>query len=418
MSMYTALSGISAAQHDIATTSHNIANVATNGYKSSRAEFADMFSSSPLAVARTATGSGVQVAGSSQSFTQGNLTSTGSVLDLAIEGSGFFAVRSTVGQSTETQYTRAGAFHRDVNGTVVNAAGAALIGMPVAQDGSPLSNNPDDGFEIVVPALRGEPVATTEIGVGASFPEDATAIGQQSAVPPTATFSPDDPTSYAYSTPVTVMSEDGTPLNVQVYFIKNKNSDFADPSSSWEAKLVMDGNVLNSTAPATINFNMAGQPDAVNLGSFDILGNAVQLDLGKSVVAKEPFRIQTASNNGVSPASLYSLNVDATGTVYGTYSNGESVAIAKVFLADFPNAQGLRQVGGTALTMTPQSGQPILGIPGSTGFGLLRSGALERSNVDLTAELVNLITAQRNYQASAKAMETSSSLSQTILNMR
>lgn len=418
MSMYTALSGISAAQHDITTTSHNIANVSTTGFKSSRAEFADLFSTSPLTVSRTATGSGVQVSGTSQSFSQGNVTSTGNGLDLAIEGAGFFAIQTEVGQSVETQYTRAGAFHRDVDGRIINAGGSALLGWPVAQDGSPLSNNPADGFEIIVPALKGSPTATTEVGVGANFPSDSAMIGQQSAVPPTSEFSVTDPTSYAFTSPVTVMSEDGTPLNVQVYFMKTKNADFEDPSTAWEARLVMDGNVLASDQPSAISFNMAGEPEDVQVGVFEIHGNPVRLNLGRSVVEDQPFRVLTATNDGVSPSSLYALDIDATGTVYGTYSDGESVAIAKIFLADFPNPNGLRQMGGTALALTPQSGKPILGMPSQTGFGLLRSGALERSNVELTAELVNLITAQRNYQASAKAMETASSLSQTILNMR
>lgn len=132
MSMYTALSGINAAQTDIAATSHNIANVATTGFKSSRAEFADIFSSSPMSVSRTAVGAGVQVARTAQQFTQGNVSATGNVLDLAIEGSGFFAIRTAVGNSTETQYTRAGAFSRDATGTIVNAGGSAILGWPVS----------------------------------------------------------------------------------------------------------------------------------------------------------------------------------------------------------------------------------------------------------------------------------------------
>lgn len=418
MSMYTALSGISAAQTDIAATSHNIANVATTGFKSSRAEFADIYSSSPMAVSRTSVGSGVQVSRTTQNFNQGNVTATGNVLDLAIEGAGFFAIRTAVGNSTETQYTRAGAFSRSVDGTIVNAAGSALLGWPVAQDGSPLSTDPADGFPIVVPPTRGAPVPTSAMMLGVNLPAAEEMIGEQGAVPPTVAFSPDDPASYAFTTPMTILSAEGQPLNVKAYFIKVDNADLADPSTTWEARLTLDGNVLPAAPAATVQFNMAGFPETVTEGSFDILGRPVSLNLGQSRVTDKAFRVETATHNGAVPAALYSLEIDASGTVYGSYSNGETVAVAKIFLANFPNPQGMRQIGATALALTPQSGQPLLGSPGETGFGLMRSGALERSNVELTQELVNLITAQRNYQASAKAMETSSSLSQTIINMR
>lgn len=420
MSMYTALSGISAAQTDIAATSHNIANVATTGFKSSRAEFADIYSSSPMAVSRTSVGSGVQVSRTTQNFNQGNVTATGNVLDLAIEGAGFFAIRTAVGNSTETQYTRSGAFSRSVDGTIVNAAGSALLGWPVAQDGSPLSTDPNDGFPIVVPPTRGAPVPTGAITLGVNLPASEEMIGVQGAVPPTAPFSPDDPTSYAFSTPMTILSDDGAPLNVKAYFIKTGNPDptAAEPVTTWEARLTLDGNVLPAAPAATVQFDMSGFPETTTEGSFTILGREVTLDFSASRITEKAFRVETAQHDGAVPPALYSLEIDAAGTVYGTYSDGETVGLAKIFLANFPNPQGLRQMGATALALTPQSGQPLLGSPGETGFGLMRSGALERSNVELTQELVNLITAQRNYQASAKAMETSSSLSQTIINMR
>ena len=418
MSMYTALSGITAAQADIATTSHNIANVATMGFKSSRAEFADIFSSSPLSVARTAVGSGVQMSRTQQSFTQGNVTATGNVLDLAIEGAGFFAIRTAVGNTTETQFTRAGAFGRDITGTIVNSGGSALLGWPVSQDGSALSNNPTDGMPIVVPPIWGEAVATTEVTLGVSLPSADTNIGEQDAVPPTQAFDPADPETYAFSTSVTILAEDGSPQGVKAYYIKTDAADVLDPTTTWEVRLAVDGAETPLLSGGTIQFDATGTVIGAPTASADVLGITVNFDLSTSQVANRAFRVETASHNGVAPAQLYSLEIDAAGTISASYSSGESVAIAKVFLANFANPQGLRQMGATALSVSAQSGRPILGSPGETGFGLLRSGALERSNVELTQELVNLITAQRNYQASAKAMETSSSLSQTIINMR
>lgn len=418
MSMYTALSGITAAQADIATISHNIANVATMGFKSSRAEFADIFSSSPLSVARTAVGSGVQMSRTQQSFTQGNVTATGNVLDLAIEGAGFFAIRTAVGNTTETQFTRAGAFGRDTSGTIVNSGGSALLGWPVSQDGSALSNNPTDGMPIIVPPTWGEPVATTEVTLGVALPSATTNIGEQDAVPPTRPFDPNDPETYAFSTSVTILAEDGSPQSVKAYYIKNDAPDAADPTTTWEMRLTIDGAEVPLSAPGTIQFDATGAVIGNPAVSADLLGVTVQFDLSSSIISNSAFRVETASHNGAAPAQLYSLEIDAAGTISASYSSGESIALAKVFLANFANPQGLRQMGATAMAVSAQSGKPILGSPGETGFGLLRSGALERSNVELTQELVSLISAQRNYQASAKAMETSSSLSQTIINMR
>lgn len=418
MSMYTALSGITAAQADIATTAHNIANVATMGFKSSRAEFADIFSSSPLSVARTAVGSGVQMSRTQQSFTQGNVTATGNVLDLAIEGAGFFAIRTAVGNTTETQFTRAGAFTRDITGTIVNSGGSALLGWPVSQDGSALSNNPTDGMPIVVPPIFGEALATTEVELGVSLPTDLTNMGEQDAVPPTNAFDATDPETYAFSTSVTILSEDGEPQGVRAYYIKTDNPDALDDTTTWDVRFTVDGVEAPMASGGTMQFDSTGTIIGTPSATTSVLGTTITLDLSQSRLANRSFRVETASHNGVAPAQLYSLEIDASGTISASYSSGESVAIAKVFLANFANPQGLRQMGATAMSVSAQSGTPILGSPGETGFGLLRSGALERSNVELTQELVNLISAQRNYQASAKAMETSSSLSQTIINMR
>lgn len=419
MSMYTALSGISAAQSDISVTSHNIANVGTYGFKTSRVEFADIFSTSPNSVARTATGSGVQVAATAQNFTQGNVTSTNSVLDLAIEGAGFFAIRTTVGTQLETQFTRAGAFRRDVDGTIVNSAGSALLGWPVAQDGGTLSTDASIGAPLRVPSTLGAPKATELLSVSMTFPSDASATGSQGAVPPVNAFSPADPSSYAYSTPVSVLNADGTPRSAELYMVKVDAPDALDASTTWQAHLVIDGEEIAATGgTADIVFDGAGKIASGGTANFSISGLPLELSFAGTEISGKSFSVNSLSHDGKVAASLYAIEVDTAGTVFASYANGESVAMGKIFLANFPNPQGLRQVGATALSATALSGSPILGSPGETGYGHLRSGALERSNVDLTQELVNLITAQRNYQASAKAMETSSSLSQTIINMR
>lgn len=419
MSMYTALSGIAAAQTEIANTSHNIANVGTYGFKGSRVEFADIFSSSPMSVARTMTGSGVQVSTTAQIFTQGNVTSTGNVLDLAIEGPGFFAIRVEGGAQEETQFTRAGAFRRDTNGTIVNAAGSALLGWPVAQDGSVLSRTPALGEPMSVPPTHGEATMTTEVTVAVNLPADDALLGQQGAVPPAVPFSPDDPTSYAHSTSISIYNEIGNPVPAALYFVKTDSADAADPGTSWTSHLVVDGaEVLPAAGSPDLVFDGNGLYVSGGVASYDMIGGSMSISLTEAKVLERSFQVASASHNGKSEASLTGLDINTSGTVYASYSNGETIAMGKIFLTNFANPQGLKQVGATALAPTALSGDPILGSPGETGFAYLRSGALERANVDLTQELVNLISSQRNYQASAKAMETSNSLSQTIINMR
>lgn len=417
MSMYTALSGVSASQAEISAISHNIANVGTYGFKGSRVEFADIFSSSPMSVNRTATGSGVQTARVTQIFNQGNVTATGNVLDLAIEGSGFFPVRSTIGQTTQTSYTRAGAFGMDSDGRIVNSMGSQLMGWPTAKDGTPLSATLDEAVPLRIPPSMGEVRATGSVQAQINLPVDAAEIGQQASVPP-APFAADDPTTFAFKTPIVVNDETGAAVSGWLYFAKSAAPDVADPTTSWNTHLVLDGTEVPATTPNTTVFDDFGKIQSGGQITFNAGGRDIAIDLAGSALKQGAFEVETVDHDGMRPSTLYSVAVDADGTVWAGYSSGQSVAMGKIFLANFTNPQGMRQLGGTALSATADSGPAMLGIPGESGFGLLRSGSLERSNVDLTEELVNLITAQRNYQASAKAMETSSSLSQTIINMR
>ena len=417
MSMYTALSGVSASQAEISAISHNISNVGTYGFKGSRVEFADIFSSSPMSVGRTATGSGVQTARVVQIFEQGNVTATGNVLDLAIEGVGFFPVQSSVGQTAETLYTRAGAFGLDSEGRIVNSKGAQLMGWPTAKDGRPLSATLDEAIPLTIPPAMGEIRATRSISAQLNLPFDDANIGQQAAIPPAA-FSPDDPTTYAFKTPIVATDDTGAAINAWMYTAKSGGPGAVDQTATWDTHLVIDGFEVNPVGSNQTTFDSFGALQSGDEIVFDVSGNNVTVNLSGSKLAQGNFEVETLSHDGLRKSSLYSVAVDADGTVWAGYSSGESIAMGKIFLATFANPQGMRQMGATALSQTQYSGQPMLGVPGDSGFGLLRSGSLERSNVDLTEELVNLITAQRNYQASAKAMETSSSLSQTIINMR
>ena len=154
------------------------------------------------------------------------------------------------------------------------------------------------------------------------------------------------------------------------------------------------------------------------LKSATIIGNDISVDYVGSTQFNSPFAVLNQSQNGAPEGDLVGVNIGEDGLVVASYSNGSQKSLGKIILANFATPKGLRQVGNSGFTATSQSGEAKLGEPGAAGFGTIRAGATERSNVDLTAELVALITAQRNFQANAKAIETSSTLTQTIINMR
>ena len=423
MSMSTALSGLKAAQTEISATSHNIANVGTVGFRSSRVEFADVFSSSPFSNQRTAIGSGVQVQRVAQNFTQGNVVTTGNLLDIAIEGQGFFALQQQAdknGTGGGAVFSRAGAFTMDTKGHVVNGANQSLLCWPVSTNGTPLTNELTQAVPLTIPMEQGAAVRSSVVNLAVALPSDNAMLGGQSAVPPAAAFNPADATTYARRTVIPMFGADGTPIEAEAYFVKTASPDATSTDTTYRMHLVVDGTELaptNPAAPDSITFDGAGTLTAGATLSF---GSAapVTLKLGGSTLTAAPFAVTQASHNGAAPARLTNLELDGSGSVWATYGTGERVALGQIVMANFTNPQGLKVIGKSTFGITSESGAPLTGTAGTSGFGQLRSGALERSNVELTEELVNLISAQRNYQASAKAMETSTSLMQTIMNIR
>ena len=171
-----------------------------------------------------------------------------------------------------------------------------------------------------------------------------------------------------------------------------------------------------------LTFNTSGTlvspVNEVSLASSEITGNQIALNYSESTQFNSPFAVLSQSQNGAPEGDLVGVNIGEDGLVVASYSNGSQKSLGKIILANFATPKGLRQVGNSGFVSTSESGEPDVGEPGAAGYGTIRAGATERSNVDLTAELVNLITAQRNFQANAKAIETSSALTSTIINMR
>jgi len=422
MSMNTALSGLTAAQSDIAATSHNIANVGTVGFRGSRTEFADIYNQSPFSVSRTTVGSGTQVTRVAQDFSQGSIVGTGNRLDLAIEGAGFFALRppsTTPGATAETLYSRAGAFGLSADGTITNASGQQLLGWPVAANGQALSEALGTAMPLQIPLSMGYPAQTENLTMALTLPTDPAMAGAQDAVPPTAAFSADDPTSWAHRTSIPMFDDQGRSVEAEIYLVRVMDPSATSTDTVYEAHLLRDGVAYAPDAGNSLTFGSDGGilPGSSAL-SFTGVEGSISVDLTQSTLRDEPFAVNSAVHDGQTRTQLTTLDIDAEGTVWAVYGSEERVARGKLLLVNFSNPGGLRVMGGAAFAATSDSGMPMAGSPGGSGFGLLRSGALEKANVDLTEELVNLITAQRNYQASAKAMETSSSMMQTIMNLR
>ena len=405
MSFTLALSGLNAASTDLNATANNIANTSTNGFKSSRTEFAELFAVSPQGTSNTQTGNGVRVANVAQQFAQGNIEVTGNNLDMAISGEGFFILSDGGALS----YTRAGAFSVDNAGNVVNSQNQRLQVFPV---------NPAGGFntgglsDLRLVTSVSPPSATQNAEVLFNLPASA-------SPPPVAPFNPANANTYNEATSLTVYDSLGAAHTATMYFIK----DIAP--NDWSSQLYIDGTAVGGlqnlqystsgtlTVPAggTITFpayNPATGAAPMSI-TFDFLGTT---QYGNS------FSVNAVTQDGFTTGRLIGIDFDSTGVVQARFTNGRSTALGQVALANFLSPQGLQQLDSTNWAETFASGQPLRGQAGASGFGLIQSGALEASNVDLTEQLVNMITAQRNFQANAQVISTSDQITQTIINIR
>ena len=418
MSFFTALSGLNAAQTDISVTSNNIANVGTLGFHGSRAEFADIFTNNPYSRPASQIGAGTEVNRIAKDFSQGSVTATGNAFDLSLQGPGFFQVRTGTDASADLGYTRAGAFGMDAEGYVKNSAGHFLTAFATSKNGDTLSTTQTERLQI--PLQFGTPKATTSIAMSVNMPlDDNGGLGAQAAIPAPA-FDPEDKTSFAYNTTIPALDSDGRAIPAQAFFIMSDAPDETDGSLAYDIRLMIEDEILTPTdASATLAFNEDGeQTGGVEDIAFTSASGAISLNLSDSRATRTPFSVDAVSHNGARQLDLSSVEVRDNGTVWATYGAERSVAVGQVAVANFSDLQGLNSMGNATYLASRDSGEVRLGVPGESGFGSVQSGSVERSNVDLTEELVNLIMAQRNYQASAKALETNGTLAETVMNIR
>ncbi|ACT47856.1 flagellar hook protein FlgE [Methylotenera mobilis] len=421
MSFQQGLSGLNAASKQLEVIGNNVSNANTVGFKQSRAEFADVFANSITGGGGSQIGIGTNLATVAQQFTQGNITATNNSLDIAINGNGFFRMSS----GGAVTYTRNGQFQLDKQGFIVDSASKRLTGYAADANGNILSGA---AVDLQINTADIQPVATTKIEGTINLDS------RNNPMPAAPVFSSTDPTTYNNSTAVTVYDSLGNSHTLQNFFRKTA-------ANVWDIYTTVDGAPIPASGAATAQMTFTGTgvsptitPTApatgipsvtftpMNTATTPVANGAANvtttIDYSKSTQFGSAFSINALSQDGFTSGRLSGFNTASDGTIVGRYSNGQSKNLGRVVLSSFTNPNGLQSLGGNAWAVSASSGPALTGAPGSGLLGVLQSSAVEDSNVDLTAELVNMITAQRVYQANAQTIKTQDQVLQTLVNLR
>jgi flagellar hook protein FlgE len=412
MSMGTALTGLAASTTRLEVIANNIANSSTTGFKTSQANFAELISPG------SAVGTGVKLFGLSHDLGQGALNNTGAPLDMAISGSGYFRLSD----NGAIVYSRAGNFVADKDGFIVNNAGHGLTGYQADSNGN------------LTGALSPLQISTADIPPTVTSTADVGVNLDAAATPPaTAPFDPDNPDTFNFTTSLSIYDTQGGAHTLTLYYVKGAGA------NAWDVQASVDGtDPAHVTIPATaLAFNTDGTVDAAATPqpmalSIDLAAVAAELgrtngaavpldmtvDFSRSTQYGGGFATSSVSQDGNTNGRLSGIEVDASGVISGRYSNGRSQPLGQVALANFGAPQALAGIGDTEFAETYGSGPAMVGAPGSGSLGMVTSGALEASNVELTDELVKMIEAQRSYQANAQVISTADTMAQTIINLR
>ncbi len=397
-----AISGLRAAQSDLTVIGNNVANVNTTGFKSSRAEFHDVFATSNLGVASNAIGQGANTARVAQQFSQGNITFTDNGLDLAISGQGFFIMDDNGARV----FTRDGSFGLDREGNVVNANGQTLMAYQADANG----------------AITGQ-LGTLQISTANTAPQASSSVilglnlDSQATPPLVGAFDPAIATSFNNTTATTIYDSLGGSHLMQMYFVKTTNP------REWQMYTLVDSAPVGG--PDTLTFDADGSLPAgtiINIPTFTAAGGGspitMEINLDETTQFGAPFGVNNLSQNGFTTGRLAGVDIDREGIVFARYTNGQSEVQGQVGLANFANVQGLQSLGQNNWAETFAAGAALEGAPGSSSLGLLQAGALEDSNVDLSEQLVKLIIAQRNFQANTEVISTADTVTQAVMNIR
>ena len=386
MGFQQGLSGLNASSKNLDVIGHNIANANTTGFKASRAEFAAMVATAIGATGGSNSGIGVEVEAVAQQFTQGNLTVTGNSLDVAINGDGFFTLKQP---DNSYAYTRAGNFKLDTAGNLVTNSGGKVMGYP-------------PGKTTMAPIV---------------FPTGALITPKKTdAISAEFNLDSRDALGTVHGTSIQIYDDLGNPIPVDFTFTKTG-------ANAWSATATLPGGTPTTLTGLTFN-PATGALTAGSTGTLNIpsppasTAFTANYDFTRATQYGAKFGVTDLTQTGYAPGSLTGINISENGTVLARYSNGVTRSESQLALTSFRNAQGLASVGSNNWVETYESGGPVTGTPMSGNFGALRSGALEDSNVDLTAELVNMMTAQRAYQANAQTIKTQDQVLSTLVNLR
>jgi flagellar hook protein FlgE len=420
MSFQQGLSGLNGASKSLDVIGNNVANASTVGFKSAQTQFADMYANSMNRSGNSPVGIGVAVATVEQQFTQGNVSTTNNPLDIAINGDGFFRMQSNLTDAAPL-YGRNGQFQLDKNGYIINPSekGAYLTGWQgdvTGGDPVPLKINTAN-----IPATQ-----TTKV-------DSKINLDSRMAAPTSTPFDPEDASSYNSTTGVTVYDSLGNSYNVQTYYVKN-DATSSDTQTNWDVYTTVDGTPYPATSVGasqspvgTISFDNNGMMTSsdpvatLNLtpktgASFASAG--ITLNYNGTTQTGAPFSTVAQAQDGKGPGVLSSFSIGKDGKMTGSYSNGDSKTLGQVLLVNFANPNGLQPLGTNLYTATSDAGEPLVGTPTTGQFGVLQARAVEDSNVDLTTELVNMIVAQRVYQANSQTIKVQDSVLQTLVSLR
>ena len=419
MNFQQGLSGLNATSKSLEVTGNNIANAGTFGAKAGRAEFADLYANALGTTSNNNIGIGVQVETVTQQFSQGTILSTSNMMDVAINGNGFFQLEDANG---ELVYSRNGQFQVDREGYIVTSSGQRLQGYQADELGT-IETGVRSDLQLSLSGVK--PHVTDQIDMALN-------LDSRSGVtlPTGGGIDFDDPKTYNNATSVEVFDPQGKPVSVSYYFQK------AD-RDLWNVFATVGDVPLNGNAATPqplltgLNFDAGGLNPKVGtapLAKFTLpdipasdqngLIQGIEVDFTQMTQFGTAFSVTEVSQNGYAPGQFTGLSIEDDGIVTARYTNGLTQPAGQLELATFRNPQGLKSLGGNAWISTMQAGDPITGTPGSGTLGAVQSGALEESNVDLTGELVNLMTSQRLYQANAQTIKTQDSVLQTLVSMR
>ena len=401
MSFSQAVSGLGAASSNLDVIGNNIANSATAGFKSSTIAFADMFAGSNV-------GLGTKVAAVIQNFNDGATTTTSRGLDVALSGNGFFRMADASGA---VYYSRNGQLTLDENRNLVNTQGLKVTGYPVSGT-PPTVQTGANPVALSIPTTRATTTATQVANLNST-----------STIPTVTPFNAANVDSYNAKSTMTVYDSQGNDHNLDMYYVKTADNNWTvhaidsttgTSAGDFTAAFDASGNLtgLNGGTTSTVNLTINGSNGAAagQVISLSMLGS-LQQNTGTTTFGNP-------AQDGYAPGDLTSYAINDDGTITGSYSNKKTQLLGQIVLASFSNPEGLQSQGDNVWSATSSSGQAAIGLANTGTYGSLTSGALEASNVDMSKELVNMIVAQRNYQANAQTIKTQDQILNTLVNLR